>query len=408
MAFAALCLAVLPCRLAARGLSVARTRAASRCLMHQLIRDGEAAPPHASLKRERERKPHADFAIVKSIGVPPHVTRGTRLPDALALLASDQFPSLSSARKSVRRRLVLINGEVASCAAAVSPGDTIALQVRCNPGYAPRGMPPFAVDVIYQDDHLAVVYKPAGVVTHPPPGGASGSRSMRTAIAYALAPPPMGTPQALYRPHLVHRLDKPTSGLMLVAKTKPAQLGLQQLFVSRSIEKRYSAIVAGYVLEEDGIIDSPIDGRDARTKYEVAGRHRSLRMGGGHLTSLRLWPKTGRTHQLRIHCAEVLGCPIVGDSSYGFGKSAGGDSVGESGANGLYLSAVALRFTHPCHSASQTPVQFEVVDPEKFDTLRRRENQRWLKFHAQDQDSSIVDNRVCDGDEKKPDIQGHA
>ena len=143
---------------------------------------------------------------------------------------------------------MLVNGLEARCAARVKPGDLLGFQQRVQPGYTPRGRAPFAVETVFEDDELAVVYKPsgarttrlliaciapppcthrwlwrskwaahrtdssrhilAGVVSHPPPGGATGSRSMRTAVQYALQPPPIGTVGALYRPHLVHRLDK--------------------------------------------------------------------------------------------------------------------------------------------------------------------------------------------------------
>lgn len=465
-----------------------RAPTARLCATEHILVEKEEAPPTAAAvplvaRVQRERMPNADFAVVRSMEVPHNMTAGTRLPVALTLLAPDQFGSLSRARKTVRRSGVLVNGVISDCAVAVSPGDAVELRMRVNSGYAPRGVPPFPVEVVYEDDHLAVVLKPAGVVTHPPPGGAPGSRSMRTAITYALAAPPPGTLEALYRPHLVHRLDRPTSGLMLAAKTKPAQVGLQRLFASRAIGKRYTAVVAGRVPHERGLIDSPVGGKDAQTRYEVTGRHRSLRIGGGHLTTLRLYPQTGRTHQLRIHCAHVLGCPIVGDTAYGYGRGkpqlppppppvtadslqpapplplpssqpppsqpppqpldcgdsqasqqdggspcvaratgglagagagvagteagAGGRIDAEYGVHGLYLAAVALDFAHPCcadetdavhlpgggvsagptkicegEAAAGKRMLFEVEEPDKFRTLRQREQRWWDKFYG--------------------------
>ena len=97
-------------------------------------------------------------------------------------------------------------------------------------------------------------------------------------------------------------------------------------------------------------MDADIDGRRAVTGWRVTGRHRSLKLGGGHLTSLALFPRTGRTHQLRRHCAEVLGTPIVGDAAYG----------GEDAGCGLMLAAVALEFRHP---ASGSPMRIESKPP---------------------------------------------
>lgn len=167
--------------------------------------------------RSGRRTPH-DFAVTRTLHVPETVPAGTRLPAALILLAPEEFGSLSSARKKIRRSGALLNGLVAGCEAEVSPGDAIGLQVRVNSGYAPRGLPPFALEILFEDSHVAVVLKPAGVVTHPGPGGADGSQSMRTAVSYALAPPAAGTLDTLARPHLVHRLDKPTAGLMRTLK----------------------------------------------------------------------------------------------------------------------------------------------------------------------------------------------
>ena len=319
--------------------------------------------------------------VVQSYAVPADSSWSaeTPLPEALLLLDPVAFPSLSRARKSCRRGGVLVNGREARCINSVVPGDVVELQQRTAPGFSPRGKPPFNVTVLLEDEHLAVVIKPAGVVTHPPPGGAAGSRSMRTAVMHALQPPPPGTLGALYRPHLVHRLDKPTSGLMLCAKTKPALLALSAAFAERRVHKRYVAIVCGRIAEDSGEIDAPIDGRRAVTRWKVTGRHRSLRLGGGHLTSLELFPQTGRTHQLRRHCAEQLGCPMVGDAAYG----------GEDAGSGLLLSAVGLEFSHPAHDPAAPPgaprlVAVAAEEPSKFAALRRREHARWLSFHGEE------------------------
>lgn len=306
--------------------------------------------------------------IFASLLVPSDIPPGTPLPSVLPQLDPVTFPSMSRARKHCRRGSVLVNGREARCLSIVAPGDAIELQQRVAPGFTPRGRPPFNVTVLLEDDFLAVVLKPAGVVTHPPPGGATGSRSMRTAVMHALTPPPVGTAGALYRPHIVHRLDKPTSGLLLCAKTKPCLVALSRAFAERNVRKTYSAVVLGHVDGESGVITEPLDGKNAVTRWRVTGRHRSLKLGSGHLTSLALYPHTGRTHQLRRHCAEQLGCPIVGDGAYG----------GADADCGLLLAALALDFEHP-EKASR--VQVEIDEPSKFESLRRREHVRWQLLH---------------------------
>ena len=253
-----------------------------------------------------------------------------------------------------------------------NPGDVIYLQNRVTPGFKPRGNPPpFKVNVPYEDDHLAVVIKPPGVCSHPPPGGVGRNvMSMRTAIQYTLKPPPENTMGALYRPHLVHRLDRPTTGLLLCAKTKPSLLALQRAFALGQVHKRYCAIVSGWVSPDAGQIDSPVHGKQASTQWQVTARARSLKLGGGHLTMLSLYPKTGRHHQLRVHCSQILKCPIVGDKAYG------GEQVG----SGLLLAAVELSFTHPSWPSDAQPLTVEYPLPTKFGNLMHREHLRWERL----------------------------
>ena len=312
------------------------------------------------------------YAVVATYTVPDSIAPSTPLPELLCAIDAEKFPSMSRARKSCRRGEAIINGREGRCISVGSPGDTITLQARVAPGFQPRGKAPFDLDVVYEDDAVAVVYKPAGVVTHPPPGGAVGG-SMRTAIMHALKPPPVGTAGALYRPHAVHRLDKPTSGLLLCAKTKPALVHLQRSFEARLVHKRYSAVVSGYVEGEEGEIDYDVDGKHAATSWRVVRRARSLKLGGSHLTQLSLFPKTGRTHQLRIHCAEVLRCSIVGDKAYG------GEDVGR----GLFLSACELSLPHPSRAEGDEPLHVEVDPPAKFGDLLRHEHDRWSRLSGE-------------------------
>ena len=341
---------------------------------------------HHHHQQQRKRSVRDGYAITAKYTVPDSIHMATPLPDVLCSVDSERFPSMSRARKSCRRGEALLNGLEGRCITTARAGDVIELQARVNAGYTPRGKAPFDVEVVYEDDALAVVYKPAGVCTHPPPGGAVGG-SMRTAIQYTLKPPPAGSVGALYRPHTCHRLDKPTSGLLLCAKTKPALVAIQRGFARRQVHKRYCAIVSGFVEGDEGLVDLPIDDKTAVTKWVVTRRARSLKLGGSHLTELALYPKTGRTHQLRIHCAEALKCPILGDKTYG------GEDVG----SGLFLSAVELTFVHPSSYAGNEgqegaeesatavpadeplpePLNVVCASPKKFDALMEREQARW-------------------------------
>ncbi len=170
------------------------------------------------------------------------------------------------------------------------------------------------LDIIYQDDLLMVVNKPSGMLSVP---GKSGAPSAESILKEMLSSEDI---------YIVHRLDMATSGLLIVAKNINSYIELQRMFASREVSKSYEAIVEGEVNEQEGVISLPLaldylnrprqrvdfkEGKEAVTRYEVIGRD-------GSKTRLRLYPLTGRTHQLRMHCAHQmgLGCPIVGDNLY--------------------------------------------------------------------------------------------
>ena len=191
------------------------------------------------------------------------------------------------------------------------------------------------VEIIYEDDAIAAVYKPAGMLSVP------GKKDGYSVAAWAK--------ERWDGSMLPHRLDLLTSGIMLVAKTTEAYHHLQDQFAARTIKKKYLAVVAGLVEQEHGIIDLPLNsdplnrprqivdfenGKRAITEYRVQG---TAEWEGRKVTMLALYPHTGRTHQLRMHCAhkQGLGCPIVGDELYGR-KS-----------DRLYLQAESIAFVHP-------------------------------------------------------------
>jgi 23S rRNA pseudouridine1911/1915/1917 synthase len=178
------------------------------------------------------------------------------------------------------------------------------------------------LDIIYQDDEVIVVNKPAGMVVHPAAGHADGTL-VNALLAHA---PQLALVRGTRRPGIVHRLDKDTSGLIVVALTEAARLALKVQFQERTVHKSYLALVEGALSPEEGLIDAPIgrskhrrkrmavtrDGREAQTEYhtlEVFDQH----------TLIEAVPRTGRTHQIRVHLA-FIGHPLAGDQVYGWHK----------------------------------------------------------------------------------------
>ena len=243
------------------------------------------------------------FGIIAKYVVPVDVPQSTRLAEALCLLDPKRFPTMSQARSECRKRHVIVNGEPATTTTLASPGDTVDLQRRIMAAQVPPlQAPPFELKVLYEDDSLAVVYKPEGVHSHAGSSstmdaGITKSDTMAGAVRF-LKPSAAGTIGAYYRPKIVHRLDQPTSGLMMVAKTKPAHVALmwRGLAIGK-VTKRYAAIVCGNVQGDEGVIDAPIGSQAAETHWKVTARARSSTLGGSHLTELALYPKTGRQHR---------------------------------------------------------------------------------------------------------------
>jgi len=165
-------------------------------------------------------------------------------------------------------------------------------------------------------------------------------------------------------PRPVHRLDYATSGLLLIAKTTSANIALSRQFENKTIQKRYQAIVIGKLAAQKGEIEEAIEGKSAITKYQVKQTSPSLKTG--HLSLIDLYPLTGRTHQLRIHMAN-LGHPILGDQLYH------GDKPLLQG-KGLFLCAVELNFEHPFNKGR---MNFRIDAPNKFTYRLEQEKRRW-------------------------------
>jgi 23S rRNA pseudouridine1911/1915/1917 synthase len=253
----------------------------------------------------------------KVILVVPVDVEPTRLDSWLAAQAE-----LSLSRTKVQKLIddgeVTVNGNVQPSRFQLSGRETIELLL---PAPRTTDIAPEAVDldIVYEDDYLAVINKPVGMVTHPAAGVYTGTLVNALVHHFKQLPSIQGTE----RPGIVHRLDKNTSGLLLIAKQEEALLKLQRMLEQRLIKRTYLAIICGHMAKESGKIDLPIgrsqrdrtkmavveSGRTAITMYHLEERFRSVEL---HEVTLQ----TGRTHQIRVHFSQ-LGHPILGDPEYG-------------------------------------------------------------------------------------------
>ena len=226
--------------------------------------------------------------------------------------------SRSYIQKLIEEGWITLNSGIAKPAARLKAGDMVSI---AEPPPQPSPLSPenIPLNIHYQDDNIIVIDKPAGMTTHPAPGNRSGT--LVNALLGLL--PKLAKSENPERPGIVHRLDKYTSGLIVVAKNRRSLENLSGQFKSRMVKKVYLALVQGHVKPERGIVDAPI-GRDPvhrqRMAVTTAGRpaqtaYRVKRYLDGY-TLLEVRPETGRTHQIRVHLAEI-GYPVVGDTVYG-------------------------------------------------------------------------------------------
>ncbi len=232
--------------------------------------------------------------------------------------------SRSAVQRLIESGSITVNGATTAASYKVGRGDEIFVRI---PAPVPSALEaePIPLSIVYEDADLIVIDKPAGLVVHPAAGHDRGTL-VNAVLAHAPDLPGVG---GALRPGIVHRLDKDTSGLIVVAKHDAAYRDLQRQFKSRGVKKRYLALVEGRVEPDEGIIDAPIardrvhrkrmavamSGRPARTRYKVIGRF-AWRWAGSEYTLVEAYPETGRTHQIRVHFA-WLGHPLVGDTLYG-------------------------------------------------------------------------------------------
>lgn len=206
---------------------------------------------------------------------------------------------------------------------------------------------PISLDILYEDEHLLAVNKPSGMVVHPAPGHDSGT--LVNALLYHCKD--LKGIGGRERPGIVHRLDKDTSGVLVVAKSDHVHRHLSKQFRLHTVTRIYIALIQGVMKKNSGIIDLPI-GRDTKDRKKISPRTIRPRHAITHLNVIRrykdatlieLRPQTGRTHQLRVHLAH-LHHPVAGDKTYG-GRGYG--KLGETKIDRLMLHAMRLGFIHP-------------------------------------------------------------
>lgn len=262
---------------------------------------------------------------------------GLRLDKAVADLTE---LSRSLANEQIKNGQILVNGQAKKAKYAVKEGDLISYEVPEleEVEYVAEDLP---LELVYQDEDVAVVNKPQGMVVHPSAGHTSGT--MVNALMYHIKD--LSGINGVLRPGIVHRIDKDTSGLLMIAKNDQAHLALADELKDKKSLRKYWAIVHGNLPNDRGVIEAPIGrsekdrkkqavtakGKPALTRFQVLERF-------GDYTLVELQLETGRTHQIRVHMA-YIGHPVAGDEVYGPRKTLKG--------HGQFLHARTLGFTHP-------------------------------------------------------------
>ena len=268
-----------------------------------------------------------------------------------------KIPSRSGIKKAIKRGEIRIDGKEAGEGIWLQSGQKIELVDLENKAPKLFQLP---LIVVFEDEHLAAIIKPPGF-----PVSGNRFKTIQNALLFNLT---LSTEKdALKIPRPVHRLDYPTSGLLVIAKTASALMQLGQQFENKQIRKRYRAIVVGKVPEE-GIVNTPIEEQQASTRFQLIKHGRSLHTKW--MSLIDLFPETGRTHQLRIHLSSI-GFPILGDDKYG-------DVAVRLKGKGLFLSAVEISFTHP---KTGKAFNVRIEHPQKFDSFFEREQRRWRNYY---------------------------
>ncbi|MCF6341195.1 MAG: RluA family pseudouridine synthase [Bacteroidales bacterium] len=275
-----------------------------------------------------------------------------------SLLVFSTIPSRSALKKIIKRGEMWVDGEVAGEGLWLQAGQKVEW---IDPETHIPKIFPLCLKIVFEDGHLAVINKPPGY-----PVSGNRFKTIQNALLFNLKL--SAEKDALKIPRPVHRLDYPTSGLLVIAKTANALMKLGQQFQNHQVKKRYRAIVAGK-MPKQGIIETGIEEQAALTRYQLIKHGRSLHTQW--MSVVDLFPESGRTHQLRIHLS-TLGFPVLGDDKYG------NVSVRLKG-KGLFLSSVEISFQHP---ETAHPINCKTGPPEKFTSFYNREQRRWKKYYT--------------------------
>lgn len=276
----------------------------------------------------------------------------------------EQNISREAIQRMVKTGKILVNGKQEKASYKTTVGDVITLEEEIPEEIElkPQEMP---LDIIYEDEDMLVINKEKGIVVHPGNGNPDGT------LANAVMAKCKGSLSGIggkIRPGIVHRIDKDTSGLLIIAKNDKAHINLSEQIKNREITKKYVALVRGVIKENEATIDMPIgrsdkdrkkmavkkDGKKAVTHFKVIKRYNGY-------TYLDIKIDTGRTHQIRVHLAEI-GYPIVGDGVYSNGKN-------PFGVEGQMLHAKSLEFKHPITGKT---LKLEAPLPEYFEEVINR------------------------------------
>lgn len=274
--------------------------------------------------------------------VVPEQAQTRRMSDLLAGTFKT-IPSRKGLKRAIKNGRIHLNSARAFTGDFVNTGDII--EIYQDTSIHKKPSIELKLEVLYEDDHLAVVYKPAGIVV-------SGNKkfTLENSLSFNLLK--SSGENALIRPEPVHRLDYPTSGCLLIGKTSEALLILNAMFEAKTIQKTYHAITVG-AISEAGEITAPIESKPSETHYKRLAQLPSKKYGVLNLVALT--PKTGRKHQLRKHLYSI-GTPIFGDKTYG--------NMGR--GNGLFLHATSLQFAHPITAET---IHIKTKLPKKFINL---------------------------------------
>ena len=247
----------------------------------------------------------------------------------------------SQIKKSISEGLTTVNDVVVKAGKTLKNGDVVEFEELQNiTNIEPENIP---INIVYEDDDVVVINKPQGMTVHPAPGNYTGT--LVNALLYHFKGN-LSDAGGNIRPGIVHRIDKDTSGLLVVAKNNFAHVSLAKQLADKTCHRQYIALVEGVVKNDEGVIDAPIgrsksdrkkmavvgDGKNAITYYKVLERFDDY-------TLVQFNLKTGRTHQIRVH-SKYIGHPIVGDKTYGFAHQ-------KFNLDGQLLHAEELEFVHP-------------------------------------------------------------